>query len=169
MAYVADYTGYLQVVDVSNPATPSEVCSCFNTPGHALGVQVMDNLAYVADADSGLQIVDVSDPANPVARLFNVWIHFAAGRDDEAIELLPWLVNDSLQPDEREVVQAHATSCVICRRELDELRALHQAIDSTAAVIETPAPDILTQAVAAIERYLGRRLPDGRPRGCRAR
>jgi len=61
---------------------------------------------------------------------------------DEAIELLPWLVNDSLEPDEREVVQGHATSCVICRRELDELRALHEAIDSTAAVMETPAPDM---------------------------
>ena len=61
---------------------------------------------------------------------------------DEAIELLPWLVNESLEPDEREVVHAHATSCVICRRELDELRALHQAIDSTAAVIEAPEPDM---------------------------
>jgi TolB-like protein len=27
------------------------------------------------------------DPANPVGRLFNVWIHFAAGRDDEAIAI----------------------------------------------------------------------------------
>lgn len=59
---------------------------------------------------------------------------------DAAIELLPWLVNDSLQGSERDAVQAHAASCVVCRRELAELEALQQSIHATAA--ETPVPDM---------------------------
>ena len=47
---------------------------------------------------------------------------------DECVELLPWLVNDSLQGRERQAVQAHATSCIICRRELAELEVLQHSI-----------------------------------------
>ena len=39
----------------------------------------------------------------------------------QAAELLPWLVNDSLDAGEKENVLEHALACVICRRELDEL------------------------------------------------
>ena len=59
---------------------------------------------------------------------------------DAAIELLPWLVNDSLRGSEREAVQAHATSCIICRRELAELEALRHSIQSMKA--EAPIPDM---------------------------
>ena len=59
---------------------------------------------------------------------------------DAAIELLPWLVNDSLRGSEREAVQAHATSCIICRRELAELEALRHSIQSMKA--EAPFPDM---------------------------
>lgn len=59
---------------------------------------------------------------------------------EESIELLPWLVNDSLLGDEREAVQAHALSCIICRRELAELEALQQTIQTTACAV--PAPDM---------------------------
>lgn len=61
---------------------------------------------------------------------------------DLAIELLPWLVNGSLDPDEREAVQLHTVSCIICRRELAELRMLHEAIGNAEAEIEVPAPDM---------------------------
>lgn len=47
---------------------------------------------------------------------------------EEAIELLPWLVNDSLAARERDLVGGHARSCVICRRELGELEKLHAAV-----------------------------------------
>ena len=50
---------------------------------------------------------------------------------DRATELLPWLVNDTLDPPERDAVHHHATSCVICRREITRLEALHAAIAST--------------------------------------
>ena len=61
---------------------------------------------------------------------------------DQAIELLPWLVNESLDESERVAVDEHARSCVICRRELAELQALQQSIDSAAATVATPAPDM---------------------------
>lgn len=59
---------------------------------------------------------------------------------DEAIELLPWLVNGSLDAEERHAVGAHASDCVICRREFAELTALDAAIRSSAT--DVPAPDM---------------------------
>lgn len=59
---------------------------------------------------------------------------------EESVELLPWLVNRSLSDEEREAVQAHAKSCVICRREIGELEALQESIQTSAA--EVPAPDM---------------------------
>jgi hypothetical protein len=54
----------LQVIDISNPASPLKVGSC-DTSGHAYGIAVGGNYAYVADGEAGLQVIDVSDPANP--------------------------------------------------------------------------------------------------------
>ena len=59
---------------------------------------------------------------------------------EESIELLPWLVNGSLTASEREAVQAHAESCIVCRRELAELDALQESIQAPAFVV--PAPDM---------------------------
>lgn len=59
---------------------------------------------------------------------------------EEAIEMLPWLVNNSLGESERGAVQAHAESCIVCRRELAELEALQQSIQTVA--VEAPAPDM---------------------------
>jgi hypothetical protein len=59
---------------------------------------------------------------------------------EESIELLPWLVNGSLTASEREAVQAHAESCIVCRRELAELEALQESIQAPAFVV--PAPDM---------------------------
>lgn len=82
---------------------------------------------------------------------------------DAAIELLPWLVNDSLRGSEREAVQAHATSCIICRRELAELEALQQSIHAMPA--EASAPDmrrINARIDAQLERESrGRNLLEG--------
>jgi len=63
-AFVADYTYGLQIVNVSNPASPVLVGGC-DTPGNAIGVFVHGNYAYVADYDHGLQIINVSNPAVP--------------------------------------------------------------------------------------------------------
>jgi hypothetical protein len=54
----------LQVIDVTNPASPVIVGSV-DTPGEASGVAVAGTHAYVADYGSGLQVIDITDPASP--------------------------------------------------------------------------------------------------------
>jgi hypothetical protein len=61
---------------------------------------------------------------------------------DAAIELLPWLINGSLDGEERDAVADHATSCVICRRELDELEVLQQSVETLASRGVSPEPDM---------------------------
>ncbi|HED04405.1 MAG TPA: hypothetical protein ENI60_06530 [Candidatus Fraserbacteria bacterium] len=43
-------------------------------------------------------------------------------------ELLPWYLNGTLEPDEREKTRAHLEYCAVCRRELAELEGLQQAL-----------------------------------------
>ncbi|HAD81818.1 TPA: hypothetical protein DCG35_04980 [Candidatus Edwardsbacteria bacterium] len=64
-AYVADSDSGLRIIDISNPAIPTEV-GFYNTPGNACDVAVIDSFAYVADGDFGLRIINIHDPANPV-------------------------------------------------------------------------------------------------------
>lgn len=61
---------------------------------------------------------------------------------DQARELLPWLLNDSLQTHEHERVREHAAHCVICRRELVELRSLRNSIADANAAHAVPDPDM---------------------------
>jgi anti-sigma factor RsiW len=77
----------------------------------------------------------------------------------EAAELLPWLVNETLDSEERLRVERHVAQCVACSRELDAQRALQAAIAST-----TPEPE----AQAAFEQ-LRPKLddPSSRRRGAR--
>lgn len=63
-AYVADYSAGLQILDVSDPASP--VLLATDTYSYwARDVVVAGGIAYVA-AENGLKIVDVSDPSAPV-------------------------------------------------------------------------------------------------------
>jgi hypothetical protein len=61
---VADFGSGLRVVDVSNPAAPTEVGS-YDTPANAHDVAVADGRAFVANHSSGLRVVDVSNPSAP--------------------------------------------------------------------------------------------------------
>jgi hypothetical protein len=63
-AFVADYSSGLQVIDISDPASPTLI-GTYNTPGSALGVTVSGYRAFVADGAYGLQVIDISDPASP--------------------------------------------------------------------------------------------------------
>jgi len=65
-AFVADDTNGLVIVDVSDPANPTQL-GAYDTAGNAYGVTLSGDgtKAYVADGYNGLLIVDVSDPANP--------------------------------------------------------------------------------------------------------
>ncbi len=61
---------------------------------------------------------------------------------EQAAELLPWLVNDLLVDKEKETVLEHARSCVICRRDLDDLEQLRDSIISASSLKPIPAPDM---------------------------
>lgn len=47
-------------------------------------------------------------------------------------ELLPWLVNGTLEGDERLEVEEHLRSCLVCRREVEQLRDLRREVRRTA-------------------------------------
>jgi hypothetical protein len=64
LAYIADATAGLTIIDISNPAYPTLVGS-YDTPDNAQGVWVHGDLALVCDRDEGLLILDISDPATP--------------------------------------------------------------------------------------------------------
>ena len=64
LAYVADGSGGLYILNVSTPASPTIVGS-LDTPGTANEVAVVGNYAYLADGTSGLRVIDVSTPATP--------------------------------------------------------------------------------------------------------
>ena len=65
LAYIAAGGGGLRVVDISDPAHPTEV-GAWDSPGYAEGLAVAGSTAYLADGPYGLRIVDVSDPTHPV-------------------------------------------------------------------------------------------------------
>lgn len=60
---------------------------------------------------------------------------------EQAIELLPWLVNETLSAGEQERVLNHSRNCVICRRELGDLQALRAAV-AGAGHVNAPEPDM---------------------------
>lgn len=66
VVYVADFSGGLQTVDVSDPTSPRELGS-LTLPGPVVDVEVAGSTAYLAAASGGLHIVDVSDPLSPAA------------------------------------------------------------------------------------------------------
>jgi hypothetical protein len=61
-AYLA--AGDLYVIDISNPASPSQT-AVFNTSGSFYGLWIKGNYAYLMDHTTGFQIVDISTPASP--------------------------------------------------------------------------------------------------------
>ena len=56
--------GYLEVVDISDPANPLELGKVV-LPSVVMGVTVSGSYAYVADRDAGLRIIDISSPSSP--------------------------------------------------------------------------------------------------------
>ena len=66
-AYVADWEGSLQVIDVSDPTNPVGVGGCeTGEEAWAVAVAVSGHYAYSVGWRAGLEVIDVSDPANPV-------------------------------------------------------------------------------------------------------
>ena len=63
-AYVADYAGGLQLIDVGDPAS-AHVVGSVATGGRAIDVVVAGTTAYVASEAYGVEIIDVSIPERP--------------------------------------------------------------------------------------------------------
>lgn len=75
---------------------------------------------------------------------------------EQAMEMLPWLVNNSLSTDERDTVLDHAQSCVVCRREIKALEDLRDSIESLSSAISIPTPD-MRNINARIDKLIDRR------------
>jgi hypothetical protein len=65
VAYVASSSAGLQIFDVSD-ATAPVLLGAYDTPGNAVGLDVLGATAYVADELAGMQIIDISNSAAPV-------------------------------------------------------------------------------------------------------
>jgi hypothetical protein len=64
LAFVADGAAGLRVLDVSDPASPSEIGS-LDTPGLATDVEVVGDRAYLADGPGGVRRVRITPAAAP--------------------------------------------------------------------------------------------------------
>ena len=86
---------------------------------------------------------------------------------DQAWELLPWLVNDTLGAEERRAVEAHVAGCAECRAEVEQCRNLGEQVRG-ASVSPSPHPAQLQGLLRRIdEGERGRRWPQpfaGHPR-----
>ncbi len=66
IAYVADWTSGLQIIDLKVDRFDPEIVGSFNTSELAVDVQVSGGTAYVADASGGVQVIDVRVPSSPI-------------------------------------------------------------------------------------------------------
>lgn len=64
LAYIANNSAGLTIVDVSDPAAPRVIANL--DTGTALGITKRDHIVYLAMYDQGLHIIDVSEPTAPL-------------------------------------------------------------------------------------------------------
>jgi hypothetical protein len=62
---VADGGDGLEIIDVSNPATPTEIGQYDDGTGTAYGLSHVGDCVYLADGSDGLEIIAISNPNNP--------------------------------------------------------------------------------------------------------
>lgn len=74
---------------------------------------------------------------------------------EHAMEMLPWLINDSLPGDERAAVLDHAQSCVMCRREMKSLEELRDSVSRLSSPVPIPEPD-MRNINARIDKLINR-------------
>jgi hypothetical protein len=66
------YDGNLHIVDISDPASPSQIAVfSYHWPNEAWDVAIDGDLAYVVDYFSGIFVVDIGDLANPDVKGFH--------------------------------------------------------------------------------------------------
>ena len=65
-AYLAsNSTGEVEILDISNPATPQHVASFGSNSGDIHDMVVVNGIMYALFLSGGLYLADVSDPTNP--------------------------------------------------------------------------------------------------------
>ena len=66
-AYVADFNDGLDIIDISDPSSPTLTgdIDSFHASPWTIDVAVSGNYAYLGDGKAGLVIIDVSDPSSP--------------------------------------------------------------------------------------------------------
>ena len=64
LAYVADGSGGLRIINVANPAVPFEV-GHVSIPGEVYGIAVSGNRAYLGVDPGGLMVIDITNPSAP--------------------------------------------------------------------------------------------------------
>lgn len=55
---------------------------------------------------------------------------------------IPWYVNDSAKPRQRDRIEAHLHDCTVCREELQQQRALHEAMADAAVIEHIPSASL---------------------------
>ena len=65
IAYVADQSAGLQVIDISNPFNPQRMGGLAVSGAYYNDVVVQNEYAYVACKPGGMHIIDISNPASP--------------------------------------------------------------------------------------------------------
>ncbi len=65
LAFLADGTAGLRIIDISNPSNPISL-SGYTTTNFIEGVDVRGNYAYVVAGYAGLHILDISNPSHPI-------------------------------------------------------------------------------------------------------
>ncbi len=85
LAYIADGSEGVGVVDISDPANP-RLISQMDLTGWAFDAALKENILLVAAGSGGLKLLDVADPANPrlVGELDNGDVHHVALVDNLA-------------------------------------------------------------------------------------
>ncbi|MDQ6645861.1 MAG: anti-sigma factor [Pseudomonadota bacterium] len=84
-------------------------------------------------------------------------LRFEGSTHHEADRLLPWLVNGTLDEDERALVEQHLAECATCQHELDWLRSLESACAE-----ESPPTSDLARSQRRLRRRLGMTQGQGR-------
>ena len=74
---------------------------------------------------------------------------------EHAMEMLPWLINDSLLGDERAAILDHAQSCVMCRRDMQSLEDLRASVKRLSSHVPIPEPD-MRNINARIDKLINR-------------
>src|SRR5215468_11365184 len=71
----------------------------------------------------------------------------------EIIELLPWYANQTLEDDERKLVEMHLADCRDCAKEVESLKAMRKTIVEVGDSGPALSPFALNRALAEIEDY----------------